>query len=67
MTQQQLNQLGQQIRQARIDRGQSQADLAAQSDVGMQTLIRIEQGNPGVAWGKVQQVLEQLGMSLRCG
>lgn len=52
------------VRNARVDAGLSQTELALASGVARTTVIAIENGRPGVAIEKVQRVLSGLGLSL---
>lgn len=54
--------LGERVRQARIARGWTQADLAERSRISPQTMLRIEHGNVAVALGAWLGVFERLGM-----
>ena len=53
--------LGQNLRQARLSRRFSIAELAARADVSERTLIRLEKGDPGVGIGNLAAVLAALG------
>ena len=56
-----LTGLGQNLRQARLSRRFSLAELATRADVSERTLIRLEKGDPGVGIGNLAAVLAALG------
>ena len=56
-----LTDLGQNLRQARLSRRFSIAELAARADVSERTLIRLEKGDAGVGIGNLAAVLAALG------
>lgn len=56
-----LADLGQNLRQARLSRRFSIAELATRADVSERTLIRLEKGDPGVGIGNLAAVLAALG------
>ncbi len=56
-----LTDLGQNIRQARLARRFSMAELAMRADVSERTLMRLEKGDPGVGIGNLAAVLAALG------
>jgi transcriptional regulator with XRE-family HTH domain len=56
-----LADLGQNLRQARLARRFSIAELATRADVSERTLIRLEKGDPGVGIGNLAAVLAALG------
>lgn len=56
-----LTDLGQNLRQARLSRRFSLAELATRADVSERTLIRLEKGDPGVGIGNLAAVLAGLG------
>lgn len=56
-----LTDLGQNLRQARLSRRFSIAELAARADLSERTLIRLEKGDPGVGIGNLAAVLAALG------
>lgn len=56
-----LADLGQNIKQARLSRRFSIAELATRADVSERTLIRLEKGDPGVGIGNLASVLAALG------
>lgn len=58
----QVTQLGQRIRVARIRRGWSVADLASKSGINRNTLTALELGKPGTAIGVCFTVLWALGL-----
>jgi transcriptional regulator with XRE-family HTH domain len=58
----QIVQLGQRIRLARIRRGWSVADLAGKAGVNRNTLSALERGKPGTAVGVCYTVLWALGL-----
>jgi transcriptional regulator with XRE-family HTH domain len=56
-----LPDLGQNLRQARLARRFSMAELAMRADVSERTLMRLEKGDPGVGIGTLAAVLAALG------
>jgi transcriptional regulator with XRE-family HTH domain len=56
-----LSDLGQNLRQARLARRFSIAELATRADVSERTLIRLEKGDAGVGIGNLAAVLGALG------
>ncbi|MDB5757399.1 MAG: hypothetical protein JWM30_688 [Burkholderia sp.] len=58
----QLTQLGQRIRLARIRRGWSVAELASKAGINRNTLTALELGRPGTAIGVSITVLWALGL-----
>jgi transcriptional regulator with XRE-family HTH domain len=56
-----LAQLGTRIRQARIERDETQERFAARLGVTRATLRRLEQGNPQVSLGLLALALDRLG------
>lgn len=56
-----LSDLGQNLRQARLARRFSMAELATRADVSERTLMRLEKGDPGVGIGNLASVLAALG------
>jgi transcriptional regulator with XRE-family HTH domain len=56
-----LSDLGQNLKQARLSRRFSIAELAARADVSERTLMRLEKGDPGVGIGNLTSVLAALG------
>lgn len=56
-----LADLGQNLRQARLSRRFSIAELATRADVSERTLMRLEKGDPGVGIGNLAAVLAALG------
>lgn len=56
-----LSDLGQNLRQARLARRFSIAELATRADVSERTLIRLEKGDPGVGIGNLAAVMAALG------
>lgn len=56
-----LTDLGQNLRQARLSRRFSIAELATRADVSERTLIRLEKGDAGVGIGNLASVLAALG------
>ena len=58
----QIAQLGQRIRIARIRRGWSVADLASKAGINRNTLTALELGKPGTAVGVCVTVLWALGL-----
>ena len=59
---QQVEQLGQRVKLARVRRHLSQEELAAACQMARTTLHRIEAGSPGVAMGALYSVLWALGL-----
>lgn len=57
-----LNELGENIKLARLRRKLSSAQVAERADVGRSTLVKIEQGHPGVGIGNYLNVLRVLGL-----
>jgi len=57
-----VEQLGQNIRLARIRRRMSQEELAQACDITRKTLYALEKGNPGTTIGTVFSVLWKLGL-----
>ncbi len=58
----QISQLGQRVRVARIRRGWSVADLASKAGINRNTLTALELGKPGTAVGVCFTVLWALGL-----
>ncbi|WP_412051756.1 helix-turn-helix domain-containing protein [Hoeflea sp. Naph1] len=56
-----LSDLGQNIRQARLARRFTMAELAMRANVSERTLMRLEKGDPGVGIGNLASVLAALG------
>lgn len=56
-----LSDLGRNIKQARLSRRFSIAELAMRGDVSERTLTRLEKGDPGVGIGNLAAVLAALG------
>ena len=57
-----LEQLGEQIKLARLRRKFSAAQVAERANMGRSTLIKLEKGHPGVSLGHVVNVLRVLGL-----
>lgn len=57
-----FQQLGEQIKLARLRRKLSAEQVAERAGIGTATLWRIEKGDPGVAMGKYFHVLLALGL-----
>ncbi len=57
-----LEELGEQIRLARLRRKLSAAQIAERAGMGRTTLVKIEQGHPGVGIGQYLNVLKVLGL-----
>lgn len=55
--------LGAAVRVARHERGWTQAELATRTGTGVVTIIKIEGGSPGVAFGTILQVCLILNLS----
>ena len=64
-TLQSIKDLGAAARAARIAAGEGQATAAARLGVHVQTIARIESGEPGVAIGHVLGLLALYGLSAR--
>ncbi|KQP18802.1 helix-turn-helix domain-containing protein [Pseudorhodoferax sp. Leaf267] len=60
-----IRDMGAAARQARIDAGQGQATAAARLGVHVQTIARIEAGEPGVSVGHMLGLLALYGVCLR--
>ncbi|HEX2013071.1 MAG TPA: helix-turn-helix transcriptional regulator [Roseateles sp.] len=60
-----IKDLGAAARQARLDAGEGQAAAAARLGVHVQTIGRIESGEPGVAIGHVVGLLALYGIAVR--
>lgn len=56
-----LSDLGRNIKQARLARRFSIAELALRADISERTLTRLEKGDPGVGIGNLAAVLAALG------
>jgi HTH-type transcriptional regulator / antitoxin HipB len=52
------------VRQARKERGLTQAQLAQRAGVGRDWLVRLEKGNPRLELSKVLDTFTALGLSL---
>ena len=63
----QLSQLGQRVRVARLRRGWSVADLADKAGINRNTLTALELGKPGTAVGMWLAVLWALGLERTLG
>ena len=63
----QLSQLGQRVRIARLRRGWSVADLADKAGINRNTLTALELGKPGTAVGVWLVVLWALGLERTLG
>jgi transcriptional regulator with XRE-family HTH domain len=57
-----LEELGDNIRLARLRRKLSAAQVAERAGMGRTTLTKIEQGYPGVGMGQIINVLKVLGL-----
>lgn len=57
-----LSELGESIKLARLRRKLSSAQVAERADIGRSTLVKIEQGHPGVGIGNYINVLRVLGL-----
>jgi len=55
------------VRQARKERGLTQAQLAQRAGVGRDWLVRLEKGNPRLELSKVLDTFAALGLSLSVG
>lgn len=60
-----IRELGAAAKQARTDAGEGQSAAAARLGVHVQTIARIESGEPGVAVGHVLGLLALYGLSMR--
>lgn len=60
--QRQILALGQRLRAARLRRGMSQAILAERVGVTIQTLGKLEAGNPSTSVATLMRVLQMLGL-----
>ncbi len=61
-TQRILNELGENIKLARLRRKLSSEQIAERANIGRSTLGKIEQGHPGVGIGNYINVLRVLGL-----
>ena len=59
-----LLELGQAVRQARVEMGLTQAQLSLVSGTSRDTIIALENGRSGVSLGNALQVLKGLGLTL---
>jgi len=59
----QLEALGARLRAARLGRGMSQAALAEKVGVHVQTILKLESGNPATSLATMLLVLKALGMA----
>lgn len=57
-----LNQLGKDLRSARLRRGISVADLAARAGTSTSTIARLEKGDAGVGIGTLSDILVVFGL-----
>lgn len=57
-----LNQVGEQLKLARLRRKLSMEQVAERADISKSTLWRIEKGEPGISLGNLYQVLIVLGL-----
>jgi transcriptional regulator with XRE-family HTH domain len=57
-----LEELGENIRLARLRRKLSTTQIAERAGMGRTTLVKIEQGHPGVGIGQYLNVLKVLGL-----
>lgn len=64
VTQQTIEYLGARIRQARIERGWTQAELAGRAGITTRTLGRAEKGSPSVTIGTVFELTAITGLVL---
>lgn len=60
-----IRDMGAAAKQARLSAGEGQAVAAARLGVHVQTIARIESGEPGVAIGHVMGMLALYGISVR--
>lgn len=56
-----LSDLGKRVRQARIARGKTQAEVADAAFVDRRTILRVERGEPSIGLGVLASVLYVLG------
>jgi transcriptional regulator with XRE-family HTH domain len=61
-TKRELRSLGARIREARLRRELTQKLIAERASIALQTLQRIERGDPGVSAGAYAMVLQSLGL-----
>lgn len=59
--------VGELLRAARIEKRLTQDDAATACGVSRQTVSRIEQGDPSVAWGQVGRFAEAMGVATLLG
>lgn len=57
-----LNDVGEQIKLARLRRKLSSEQVAERAGIGRSTLVKIEKGHPGASIGHVLNVLKVLGL-----
>jgi transcriptional regulator with XRE-family HTH domain len=57
-----LEELGENIRLARLRRKLSTTQVAERAGMGRTTLVKIEQGHPGVGFGQYLNILKVLGL-----
>jgi transcriptional regulator with XRE-family HTH domain len=57
-----LSEVGENIKLARLRRKLSSAQVAERAGIGRSTLVKIEQGHPGVSMGNYMNVLRVLGL-----
>jgi transcriptional regulator with XRE-family HTH domain len=57
-----LSELGENIKLARLRRKLSSEQVAERANIGRSTLVKIEQGHPGVGIGNYLNVLRVLGL-----
>lgn len=60
-----LRQLGSELRQRRVARGLTQAQLASEARLSRAVVIRAEKGDPTVALGNMARLLHATGAELR--
>lgn len=65
-TLQAIKDMGEAAKQARLAAGEGQAIAASRLGVHVQTIARIESGEPGVAIGHALGLLALYGLSTRC-
>jgi transcriptional regulator with XRE-family HTH domain len=58
-------QVGQRLRELRDEAGKTQLDLAYESGVGLRTIARYEQGDPGMKVANLAALARTLGVKLR--
>lgn len=62
-----VKELGAALRQARVARGETQAELAARINVTQSAVSKVETGQPGASIGLIFQMLKALDLPLTIG